>query len=760
MFKNSLKGKMLLAGSVMSMLLAGCQEDLDVNNKNNWTEVNYQQVDLDVVKDALVHKLSSDAGAPQRMELNTLDDIIFETSENSPITLRAVKEGDKQYAEIEITPAYQGKHFVESVLIAPKNAPGAGRHIFIAGRPTLSGASSKVRSATDPGDPMLSVYSDHIGQSTYAFAQQGSKITSILDYSTLCDLDATYVVVTSTDPDIAMSEKSGLDSGSMMEQFSLDLGVDFKKVKKTATGFSLTKGPGGLFSKIVPNKPKVTSISGTVNFGMSGSVATSYDYEYYYNYFTVGRSEIQVRMNLFELSENNQRPDTMLLLLIDDKFVDQLKNANPDTFNYEQFLTEWGTDVVTQATFGGYCLYYYGRKENTYETSLDIDASAEMKVSHPSSEGKDWIDVYKDNHSPYFSSSVDLTYMNSKYRSASDTQSNYICLGGNMTNDDADKWLDSFNTNENSQNWALISYRTKASSSLADSDSNWNLYPIDQMGKNLLDMFVAYNLNKLTHRDSLVMNRMTHLIDSLSTERIKFIEKNANAMTDRTKLVVADFKMINGSNGHKKGEPTSKVLEDPRETGKYRIYYPIMANKYNHYSKDEGYALETTQNAYYNGALDNQDHYWYYALGHEDDCEGIVDVQFLDKTPEFYVRRGDSSDPGGLVVTNNYVCVRYFDKGVHDPSQKITAIGLYRKHKGDFDPCRVIGSTGGSELRWHYNETEYNAWFNWWNTGASYVETQWNEGAMTTDEPLWPCISRKDLDINRIKSGICHPLPW
>lgn len=762
-FVRDARSRFFLTGAALLIAvgLAGCSDDVTgADNGNN--SCNLQDKNLDLLSNALIREISTEEAAPQRIRVNSLDELLVETSPNSPVTIVPVTEGENQFLEIRVNPDYIGRPFVESVLVYPKNAPRDGRHIFITGRipdsERKAGASTR---ATEPGDPMFSVYSEVLGKGTYSYGSVGNISSSVLSYDLLSTLGSEYVLVNTTIPKMEMIEENEKDAGTMMTTYAANLGVDFKKMRTTQTGYHIMSTDGG-GAKIVPNEPKKTSISGTVNFGLENTVKSSYDYEYYLNVYNVKKAEVTIKMDMFELSQNRQHPDSILFLLVNSRYVEDMAQTDPDSFSPEEFFNDWGTDVITQGSFGGYCLYCYGRKENDYEHTLGIDASAQIKIAHPTAEGNSWLDVYKNNNSPHVSVNVDFGYKSEEYNSASKQQTYYTCKGGNMTDNNASAWLDGFNSNEDSDKWALINYRVGATDASNTEETSWNLYPIEQVGKNLLDIFVSAHSTTMTHSDSLLVSRMEKNIQNLSDSKKDYIEAHIGKnLSERTRIVVADFMMKNGSNGHKHGQPTSFVAADPRNANRYFIYYPIMANQYNAYSGDTGYALETTQNKYYNAAADIEDHYWYYALAHEDDCDGIVGVKFLADVPQFWTRRGDSSDCGGLAITDNYVVVRYYDPGVNTPSDKLTAVGLYSKSDDDFTATRVVGSSGGSELSPNATQTEYNVWHDFWQGSGWFEKTQWNEGTFSSNEKLWPCCSRRTLDYQHFKgAGVTHAKTW
>lgn len=757
----------IIPGLIASLSLQSCSDDNQPDEPRPFHPV---ETGKDIIHNNLYHVVDfSGSGAP-RIPVNSLEPVEISIPEGAEITARVVTEGNNQYVEFTATDAFTSNRAVIPVAVSPKGCPEEGRHMFITAVKVADGISDRqapARSVSNPENPMLSSYSEYMGKGTFCFGQLGNTTASILLYDHLSELDEKYITVNSTLNQEFMAEHSEESSESSMHQVSVNLGIDFKKTRKVTAGFDMVgvSGGKGIFK---PRKENRGSISGSFNLGVTSETYQSLDFEYYMNLYSVRKSEVAIQMPLFELSENNQHPDTTLMALINPKFLEQLGSTEPESFNPTLFFDTWGTDLITNGVFGGRCLYLYAREENVYEHTLGVDASAEMKVINPTSgsAAKSWLDIYQANHSPYINSSVDVGYHSEDYSSATKAWSFYSVTGGYMTDNDAGKWLEGFNGSENSENWSLVSYRRLSSSALnpdTDDDSaefNWDLYPVEKLANNVLGIYLSRFGDQMTHADSVAYERMENVVKKLADAKMDYLESHQFMANSRSPLILADVIMKNGSNGHKSGEPKSFIAEDPRHPGKKRVYYPMMANKYAHY--DKGYAVETTQNAFYNAAADDEDHYWYYALAHENDCDGITDIRFLTEGEigDYYVKRGDCSDCGGLIITDNYVWVKFAEPGT-DISQKLTAFGLYDKKDAAVEPTRIFASTGGSELKRNCLESEENAWKEWWSTQSWLSKYQWNEGSMTFDIGIWCVLSTKPLDIKRFKGdNVCQPLPW
>lgn len=750
--------KLVMVLGLSAGLLQSCSDDDEPGG------VNLIDSENDLVHNQLVYQFDLDSDPTFRLPLNTIGKVDISFRPGTPLEARRVIEDGQAYVEIGVTPGFSENVLVAPVKISPEGCPDSGRHVILVGtrcsaKPSSSPLKQPGRTASSP---LFSVYSEYLGKGTMCFGALGNTTKSVMLYEKLADLDESVVSVNSTLNEEKMIERNETSSESMMTELGVNIGVDFTKTKKASVGFKLDEDAGAY----IPNKQTTYKVSGSFNFGYDGKVSASEDWEYYLNIYMVRKSEVKVQMDKFELSDNNQNPDPMLIGLVNPDFIKELSNTDPSRFDAGQFVREWGTDVVTQGSFGGILFYCYGRKENAYERSLAIDASAELKVSHPNAQGKGMEFIFTAKNSPYISGGVDASYKNAQYNAASYSTGFFECRGGNMNDNNAEEWLKGFNDLNNSHLWSIIGYNRLSDNALDldDETESWALYPIDQMANTILGIYLSQvRPEEMTEADKAACERFEQNAGKLSDARISLIEEHAQDMGARTRIVVADFMMKNGSNGHKKGEPSSFIAKDPRDpTGKkYLMYYPMFGNKYS--PTDKGYALETSQNAYYPAAADNEDQYWYYALAKETDCDGIVDIRFLmeKEFPDYYFARGDGGHCGGLILNDNFVCVKYYDPAINVPSQKITAVGLYLKENGDksVSPSRIIASSGGAELPLSATESEFNSWMQWWSSDSKVIDYQWNEGSMLGETALWGVCSTKDLPVDKVKR-ITHPKKW
>ena len=277
--------------------------------------------------------------------------------------------------------------------------------------------------------------------------------------------------------------------------------------------------------------------------------------------------------------------------------------------------------------------------------------------------------------------------------------------GGNGSTDAA--WMSGFDNNDN---WALVSYSAHSTTQETDAEANAQgstLYPLHKMAENLATGYKAmFALEGLTHRDSILVNRMEANAKKLAEARQDYLNSQAQDWAAQ-EYVLADFMMVStpadSKTGHPAGEPKPIVREDP--FGVKRIYYPLMANDYA--PVDKGYALETGQpkalktKTYINDDNVDKNQYWYYALAPKNETPGIKYITFYPDKGEFltkdglkYIRRGESSKTGikWNDAEDRYVYINYYNEP-KDSNEPVTAVELRTINNG-----LRIANTGGAEL--------------------------------------------------------------
>ncbi len=420
----------------------------------------------------------------------------------------------------------------------------------------------------------------------------------------------------------------------------------------------------------------------------SKEVTTTTDFEFYMSYIYKNMCETQ--LNTDDTSDNIlQYLDQTCNNILNNPSTDLYKKYTLDKQGAFDFFNKYGTHVITEGCFGGYYSFQYCRKQNSYEKSIAADANASAK-EYDSTDSNGNITTLADaiiscfGDSEINSTEASASTSSSDYKEASRAVSVIRSKGGQATTDFT-IWDQSFTADKD--NWVLCSY------SIDNGSSNGGLVPI-------------YELCIDDDRKQILSQYMEEYINSL--------------MADPTTsdLVIVDFMMKKGSNGHKSGEPKMFIQSDPWNIK--RMYYPIMANEYA--EKDHGYAMETSQNPYV-VASDNTDQYWYYALGYRSEGYGITDAEIAksNKIPSGYTARGNHANDGITgALDNNYVCLK-FVKDAQNNSKLITAIGLSTE-----DKKHVMACSGGAEWAEPFSNNQKD-FDNFWN-GATYKSTQWFKG--------------------------------
>lgn len=474
-------------------------------------------------------------------------------------------------------------------------------------------------------------------------------------------------------------------------------------------------------------------LSGSAAYGYDKSETKSNAYEYYIGYY--GKSMSEVKLNPDWIIARTEE----LLALLDPTANDALNNQASAVYqNYPntkegiyKLLDNYGTHVITKAVFGGNYITLYAREENAYETTVGHDASVAISGTTKLSTGsQNWSQVYVDKTN---SQAIEINASGSNYSSESELANksfHIITVKGGNACVDMTSWDESVNA-ESRDSWIPISYLTKD----ANDDEDNGLIPISKF---------------IVDKDRQ---------EAVETYLEEYYNEHCVTLKD-SPMVIVDFMMKTGSNDHKNGEPASFVAKDP--TGVYRHYYPMMANK--NAPVDDGYAIETSQSDYV-VASDNNDHYWYYALGHVDENAGfygITDVLFDDMDHDGYTKRGDNTNTGITgVLDENYVYLKYASKGTPQ-KQLITGIGLR-----ETDNDKIIASTGGTEMvyPWGSDDSRFN---NYWSDSNSYTTNidKWFAGALVKNCNFKPAYTTKPLDVNfsfgngNTKGHICHPKKW
>ena len=771
---HTLLASVMLAVTV-GLMTACSTED---NYAGNGGEIT--QGSEDIALGALFRVIHADSLDKHKVPLAAFDDVEVTPANNEYYGARVIEENGTKYV-VPIQKKVQDKPLVcVRTKIVPKSNPNLGRNVFLVFYNPA--ALPKTRAVDTNGKE--EVYKRYIGGSVYYFGTPGATVNTIISYDHVKTFGDTLMREDNPTPKEFHMEYSGASFEETAHSFSVNIGLSSKKTRQKGLNIAqvidgtldivpatIDNGTGFLNARSIGVGTRAETVvkSRTLDFGISGNFDTSESYEYYINMYRAQLSDVHMNMSRFETDGNGHVPDVKLLWSITNpefcKAIAAVRDTTAAGFSATDFYDTWGTDIITQARFGGGYYYIYGRKENTYEQSVDIDAMASFRKSYPNTDAMnngntgDWVKIFQAKNADYVSREASATYNINHYSEASKAQTYELSLGGDLHKaDDVATWMNGF---DDPANWNLLSYHVGSDKTPTDgSEGGPYLYPIDQYIQN---MAVGYYLS--LEKDGLPLDeaaakKWLAVANRLAEKRNEYIANGATNVYPRTRLVVADFMMVKSDDGHRKGDPKTLILFDEKDQ-QYRIYYPMMVNQFQ--TGDErnwGYALETSGSPY-NTIGNDADHYWYYSLAYEEDCTGLVDVDFThDKPSDDYFQRGDDSYHGemGIWFNYKYTWVKYFNSKRDDPSQKITAIGLTVDGKVD----NVFSTTGGSELHPMSDSYDKDEWLEGWkqNADRSHIKHKWNDGGWWTQNWKFAPILRRDtLPIRNIKN-IVHPKKW
>lgn len=606
-------------------------------------------------------------------------------------------------------------------------------------------AIGRRKAAKSPSGNMARSYGELIGMGTQCFEMPGNTKRSILQ-SNLIPLEDQNLVTSQVLDLTEMFEVAGETFESSTTSWAFNIGLSFKGLSKRGKDYKL---------------------SGCFNFGMNGSVNTSEDYEYYLNVYKVVRGEIAYNMKEFEYMASSKKENEAsdFLSYVSAGFIRDIMEVENERINTDDFFDTWGTDMISQAQLGGFKVYMYGRETNTYENSIGVDVSVDMKRTKPSGSSGDarqWYDIYMAKNSPYISVTDNISYMNDDYFSASKCMKFSLAVGGNPSlGDDPDSWINGFESIDENVKWQPISYRRRSDSAVPGTDEVWSLYPVEDMASNVIKAVVnSLDTLELSGQDSLMLENAYDNIVSIEQAKEAYIQRYLTKPKEATRLVLCDVFMKHDEVKQGSGKPEPFVAADPDDPSKKRIYYPMMANRFFDKARSDehqrGRAIDTNVGCFISG-VPHGSHYWYYTLAHEDDCKGLVDITFYDHIEEGFEYRGDAaSDGSGLANFWKKVCVKYYDDKSDKPEEKITAFGIYDDHH---EVNQIIASTGGSELAMEDTESEYNEWLKFWEGCRDHHEWPkyaFYHGGGRIPHGIYVKFTTKDLPIDNIKN-IRHP---
>ena len=669
----------------------------------------------DVLYGQLFYPIDADSLDNYRLPVASLRDVELEAYDHSDYYGVRVEERDGErylapYLKQEARPGIE----VIRIRVTPKQRPDEARNAAIVVYKRRSESLARAAEGTTrAGGGLTSNYSDVIGRTTTPDAALNSQrqtlfhMTRLKDIATLRDDNFQFWTYDSEDYVTVNTTNSRV----------VDFTYDNQSVDQVTKSFNWGIGLGTLF-----RAAKVMFNIG-FNFGQHKTEFSSSAYEYMLAMRRVEKATVKLDMQKFEADDGLSGDLTrahhykVLFTLLNKDFLAHLLNSQ---MNPEAVYNYWGTDMISEGTFGGLYTYLYGRQENACGTTTGTDAGFNVGVkwgmTRPDSSLVTTAQVllwkFVNANPQNASASFNWSNEDSEYHEASKAFSvDFFWGGGNVSTDK--EWEGGFNSQDN---WALVSYSANAMNQKeADlqtgaNGENSTLYPLHKVAEAILTGYKATFFGKaMSPKDELLIQLMEHNIQKLADAREDYIWALA-ADYEEQPYVLADFMMVTGSDKHEEGEPKPIIREDP--FGVKRIYYPMMANDYA--PVDHGYALETAQpklktKTYIEDNNTNKTQYWYYALAPKNETPGICHIALLEDRGEYpgwyhdntyrdYVRRGESTHEGvKWDIDDNYVYVSYLEyyERFYERYQPITAV-CFKTVNGS--KVYRVASTGGAEL--------------------------------------------------------------
>lgn len=804
--------------------VTSCSDDDDVVLNYSDTEPIELTDDgeLDIVAGKLFHVINVAELEKHKLPLLSLAEVDFEIDENDYFGAKIEKEGDRRYIVPVVKKPMTTHVMTVPVTVLPKKNPRLGRTIVL----VFVNDEDESSRASDDYIPegLMSAYQDVIGRGTYCYSGvgdiSGNQVINPAKYKRL--RTGGYLTPNTTNNKTLLLQKHAEDYEKMSESWSLNVGLAEHYKGGRHDVFEQIPDPDFVPSKNFKRKwrrqgedwhdhiPLISrrkesysyTFDGSLAIGGSESLETTSDYEYFLQMLLVKRAEVSLNINALSLDSK------LFCSIFTDAFLNviqasytKLSNTVPgltESNFAEWFFKEWGTDVITQGTFGGSYLNIYGRSQNTYDSDIAFDASAHIKVTktkesdsrpdHPLTFGEAWLQVLALQGSNYTSLDASMAYNQANYSSASNAVSFEMQIGGNPSADqDPSEWIAGLKDNAKSDNWALISYLTSSDyarlyesgttsdecAEMVDNPDNVNftdgLFPIETLMSNYVQCYEELTEFQ-TDADVKAIKNIMDKVNLLSEYRKTLLNEHVRKMREGERLVLADLMMKTGLNDHSES-PKPFVGKNPRNTDEQQdlIYYPVMWNpKYG--LTDGGYPFETSSD-YFNTDIDTEDHYWYYALAPSSKVTGFTEAMFNDESPGdgWSSPRGNSAWEGiTIAVKNNHIYLKWFDEKKDDPKRKATAVAF----GWDMDkPSNIWASTGGSELIRNYTVSELVDWENWWTwsgydndpyiTNCAKSGTAFYESGGEHRHWLGMLVSCKDLHTKKMTDRtVCHPLKW
>lgn len=754
-----------------------------------------------ILGNRIIHVVNADSLDNYKLPLEItekLDITLYDSSETYGVTQQDA--GDKSY--LAFTTKKDPEPGIETIRmkVAPKGNPDKARLcllVFYKPRHT-----NMTRASIN--DAKWEKFKTYLGHGHYNFngLTYGAGMSNVLNIDRLDTLSqadfATYFNST-TGSAAKYWSRTGYGMEQTSSHWSFDIGLSYKHT------FNKRNALLGL-------KNNKWMLSTDLSVAVSKTESHEDSYEYYLAMARKSAAFAKIYMNRFEKENNagNLKNDfKVLCAMLDQSFVNNLLSADMESYN---IIKSVGTDVITQADFGGYFYYLYGRQQNAYSSSVGCDLNASVGLTDRSEAPAGQQPVVKTlgqalmaylaaQTKNKISGSVGFEGEWSNYQEASKAFTLSGSLGGDGSVSTLEAW-DASIKESNPDSWTLISFtnESRENSNYDEDKDDEFLYPLHKLAQDFLDGWKAsFSGIEIPEGTKAQLDFLEKRIKTLEEAREQFMWDNAYEKAEH-KIIVADFVARQLEDSH--GDDAAKPFIAESYDGVKRIYYPVMANDYAPYSENlnkwnknkNGYILEVTAEPWWDGR-DNCDETFFYALdvqktqSNEKGCWGIVDMCFAKDKDQVIEKLSDKShnqkdnwvksswaDNSNIGASgddgSNYIWL--YKKNLTDTSNEdvITAAGiwateeLYKSKKWDFILQKIVASTGGSELKFGESKNDAGTRFNeFWSGCTVKSETPWYKKDCVSYGDhrynLYLAFSKKPLLIKYISDEtIQHPKAW
>lgn len=739
---------------LLTALMSGCSDDDEPKAGVVGPEHEYEITD-DVMKGKLFYYASLSDINKGRCRLDARELVDLEVHNPGDLQLSLVEKDGIQFIRSATPTEEMGNRIVVPAWVKGRYTGNVRNIIFIIDNDltrTDEGeavAEEETRADMTPEESLHSRYGSFLGKGTMCFGDLGNQRRDILVFDQL---------LRSTDPglfqcndnltQVEFTELHETSFSSLMHSFGMNIGLS-GKVKGVNVGFS---------------------------YGYSSMKKESNDYEYLMLNCHVKRAEMKINIeNLQRMATKNERTAAEFLSYVTPLFNEEVVETPNRILIPDVIYDRYGTDMMVQGILGGVYSMVFVREENIHESKIqhDFSAHAQHKEKEDTT-GYKWYNYLREHSSDEdFKTNISITYQDQNYFKSSKAETRVLSRGGYATIKDPAKWVEAFNDRSKCDHWELIQYNVSSDGLQEALEDKWFLYNIDRVADNVVDaveyLFTCYG--KMSEADRLVIENARANAASLCTHRDDYLEKQIILDKEKSPLVICDVMMINEPERRKGGKPEIFVAPDPFDKTKMRTYYPMITNQYFDPKQGSkamrGMPIDTNDDVFL-ASGHTTSHYWYVALAHRDDCNGIVDIKFATdgEAPSGYIKRGDHGSHGlsGLLPHKRYVYVRFGDSTT-SPSNLITAFGLYddhddykKKFPGDNETYRIFASSLGAEIPSVHTGQQIVAFHEFWKKGFMKGNKAFYSGGGAHPHSFYPVYSTQPLPLSEL-SKVNRPYP-